>query len=302
MNTIDLQIQTTASDGTHSPREVVKMAREEKLVTIAVTDHDTVAGIFEGLAAGGEFGIRVIPGIEMSVEERGAHILGFGIDYKNEKLLQELEISRKGREEGAKKMLGNLKNAGFAVEWEDVVREATGAVVARPHLARAILHRPENKEKLNGITTAHDFIQKYLTDDNPNYVRRTHILARDAISLIHVAGGVTVWSHPAIHFENDYEKLEEFLKQLVEWGIDGLEVFNPSHTEDDVEFIASLAAQYGLLHTAGSDFHEKGDHARDARGLHSANTVGDYDTYGFPTDDIIPQLDAAVAKQKSTPD
>ncbi|TSC78475.1 MAG: phosphotransferase domain-containing protein [Parcubacteria group bacterium Gr01-1014_33] len=319
MNTIDLQIQTTASDGKHTPREVVAMAQDEKLETIAITDHDTVSGVEEGVRAGEEFGVRVIPGIEISVEERGAHILGYGIDCKNEALLAELEKSKQGRIEGARKMVENLKNAGFVVEWEDVVREATGAVVARPHLARAVLNRIENKEKLGKISTSHDFIQKYLTDDNPNYVRRTHIAAKDAITLIREAGGVAIWSHPAIHFypvrsksslatitpyddrtsdgvEGDYAELEEFLRQLIDWEIEGLEVFNPSHSEDDVEFIESLAAKYKLLRTAGSDFHEKGDHAPDARGLHSARAVGDYDTYGFSTEDIISNLDSAMAQ------
>ena len=298
MNTFDLQIQSTASDGKHTPSEIMGMARESHLAVIALTDHDTVAGVEEAIRAGTEQGVRVIPGIEISAEERGVHILGYGIDWHNAGLLEELEKSKQGRMAGAKKMAENLKAAGFAIEWEDVAAQATGAVIARPHLARAVLSRAENKEKLGSITSTHDFIEKYLTDDNPNYVRRTHIGGNDAIALIHGAGGVAVWSHPVVHFEGNYEELENFLRELTAWGIDGLEVFNPSHTEDDAEFINGLAVKYHLLRTAGSDFHEKGDHAADARGLHSARTLADYETYGFSTDDIIQRLDDAIRNKK----
>lgn len=312
MNSFDLQIQSTASDGKHSPREIVQMAKDAGLAVIAMTDHDTVGGVGEALRAGGEFGVRVIPGIEMSVEEHNAHILGYGIDYNNPQLLAELEKFKQGRIEGARAMMENLKkNEGFVVEWDDVLREATGSVVARPHLVRAIMNRPENNDKLGGISGMHDFFEKYLTDDNPNYVKRTHISAKDAITLINGAGGVAVWSHPAIHFRGkesrggatllstDYDALEKFLNELIGWGISGIEVFNPSHTEDDAEFLQSAAAKYNLLRTAGSDFHEKGDHPADpVSGLHSARTLGDYETYGFPTDDIVPGLDETIAKHK----
>lgn len=294
-NTFDLQIQSTASDGKSTPREIVKMAEERGVKIMALTDHDTIGGVEEALAAGEELGVRVIPGIEMSVEEHDCHILGYGIDYKNETLLAELEKFKQGRIEGAKKMVENMRNAGFAIEWEDVVREATGGVVARPHIARAILKRPENKEKLGSISTMHDFIETYLRNDSPNFVRRSHISAKDAIALLNHAGGIGVWSHPAIHFREDYEGLENFLKELISWGIRGIEVFNPSHTEDDVEFLESMRIKHNLLRTAGSDFHEAGTHVRSEQGLHSAEFIGDYETYGFFTEDILQRLDEAMA-------
>ena len=298
VNTFDLQIQSTASDGRHTPSEIVSMAREQGLLVIALTDHDTVAGVAEALEAGRRNYLRVIPGIELSVEEHGAHLLGFGIDYTNPVLLDRLEEFRKSRMEGARQMVKNLQRAGFTVSWEDVERQATGAVVARPHIARAIIKRPENKEKLGSAETAYDFIEKFLSDESPNYVRRSHIGASDAIALIHRAGGVAVWSHPAIHFENDYEGLERFLKELIQWGIDGIEAFNPSHTEDEVILLHGLAEKYMMLYTGGSDFHERGEHPTDARGLHSARTLGDFETYGFPTEDIIPRLDEAMERRR----
>ena len=296
----DLQIQSTASDGKHTPVEILTMARELGLAVIALTDHDTIAGVDEALAAGAAQSVRVITGIEISVEERGAHILGYGIDHREARLLDALEQSKQGRMMGAKQMVDNLRAAGFAITWEDVAAQSTGDVVARPHLARAVLSRPENKEKLAGIATSHEFIQKYLTNESPLYVRRAHISARNAIALIRGAGGVAVWSHPALHFRDDPEGLEQFLRGLIAWEIDGVEVFNPSQTEDDAEFLQGLTVKYKLLRTAGSDFHEKGEHALDSEsGLHAARTLGDFETYGFSTDDIIVRLDDAMVKRKT---
>lgn len=298
-NAIDLQIQSSFSDGKYSPRDLVLMAKEKGLQVIAITDHDTVGGVQEALLAGGEVGLRVIPGIEISAEEHDVHILGYGIDYKNERLLAELGKAHEGRISGAKKMAENLSGAGLVCEWDDVMKEATGDVVARPHLARAVLNREENKEKLGGISSVHDFIEKYLSNDSPLFVRRAHISAKDAIGLIHGAGGVAIWSHPAIHFRNDPDGLEKFLVELISWGIDGVEIFNPSHTEDDMEFLEGLAAKHHLLRTAGSDFHAAGQHTPDATGLHSANFPGDYETHGFSTEDIIQKLDEAFAKTRT---
>ena len=238
--------------------------------------------------------VRVIPWIEMSVEEHGLHILGYGIDCADEKLLHNLEESKQGRIAGAQQMVTNLQHSGFTVTWDDVLAQTTGAVVARPHLARAVLSHPENKAKLGGVSTAHDFIETFLADDNPNYVRRTHISAATAIELIRHAGGIAIWSHPAIHFRNDPDGLERMLQQLIGWGIKGIEVFNPSHTEDDIEYLEGLATKYNLLRTAGSDFHEARPSQRDGQGLHAAEYIGDYETYGFSTADIIEKLDGAM--------
>ena len=300
MNTFGLQIQSSASDGKHAPKEIIVMAGECGVQTLAMTDHDTVGGIEEAVEAGGKAGIRVIPGVEISVEEHGLHILGFGIDEKHAALLTAFEEAHKGRIEGAKKMVENLRQAGFAVEWSDVEKEATGGVVARPHIARAIMSRPENKGKLGAISNVHEFIRAHLTDENPNYVKRAHISARDAIALIHGAGGVAVWSHPAIHFLEDPDGLEKCLRELLDGGLDGIEAFNPSHREDDAEYLEGISSRYALLRTGGSDFHEAGDHAPDPKtGLHAARFIGDFETYGFSTEDILPRLDEAMSRRRN---
>lgn len=298
MNTFDLQIHSTASDGKIAPRDVVKLAKEKSILTVSLTDHDTVGGLDDAAQAGAELGVRVIPGIEISVEERGAHILGYGIDHKNPELLECLEEFKKGRIEGAKQMVQNLKNSGFVIEWEDVLKEATNGLVARPHIARAVINRPENKEKLAGISGAGEFIEKHLTDASPNYVGRAHIGAEDAIRLIKSAGGVAAWSHPAIHFQNDFEEMEKFLGELVKYGLQGVEVFSSSHSEDDVEYVQNLAIANNLLLTAGSDFHEIPEIPGNA--VSGAVSIGDYPTYGFATKDIVEKLDQAMTKARQT--
>lgn len=319
VNTIDLQTHSTISDGILTPFEVVKMASDHNIKVMSLTDHDTVDGIEEALRAGEEFGVRVIPGIEISAEEHGIHILGYGVDYKNAELLVAFKEAKQSRLEGAKKMVENLKRSGFTVEWEDVLKEAAGAaLVVRPHIARAVLNRPENKEKLKGISSPGDFIEAHLSDASPNYVKRAHIGAEAAIKLINRAGGVAVWSHPLLpdfhpvrsqmpqasavpplaeqtsngvkEGEGRQEELEKFLQQLVGWGMQGLEVFSSSNAEDDVEFLVGLAAKYKLLQTAGSDFHEGGD----SHGSRHAISVGGYNTYGFSTEDIVLKLDEAM--------
>lgn len=304
MNTFDLQIQSIASDGADTPSEIVEMARDAGILTIALTDHDTVLGVDEALEAGRAAGVRVIPGIEMSVEEHDIHILGYGIDHTNLELLAALETFRKSRIEGAKKMTENLRvHEGFVVEWGDVEREAArSATVTRPHIVSAVMKRPENKEKLarDNVTTKREFFEKYFSNESQNYVRRGHIAAKDAIQLIHQAGGVAVWSHPPIpDFQKDsYDELEKFLESLRSWGIDGLEVFSASHREDDAEFLYGLSEKYGLLKTGGSDFHDRGIHTRHESGLHSADTIGDFETYGFPTEDIVVRLSEAIEKHR----
>ncbi len=301
-NTIDLQIQTTASDGKHTSREVVEMAKELGITTIAITDHDTLGGVEEGIRAGEELGVRVISGIEMSVEEYESHVLGFGIDVHNEALNTMLESSRALRLGTLREMMERLKkNEGFVIEWEDVLNDTPDSkTITRLHVVRSIMKKPENQQKLGGITKQ-EFFKKYFSEKGPNYVHRKYPSVKEVAKLLHDAGGVAVWSHPIIPgFQSrDYEALEKGLREFIGWGIDGVEVFNPSHTEDDAECLEGLSRKYNILRTAGSDFHEKGNHVADSiNGLHSARTLGDYEIYGFDTGDIITQLDEAINKKK----
>jgi len=297
---IDYQIQTTASDGKYSPRECVKMAKENGLISVAITDHDTVDGVAEGLAAGKELGVEVIPGIEISCDEgaNSIHMLGLGIDQANAKLLEKLRELYSWRENRAKAFVEKLKELGFAVEYEDVRKRAAG-IVARPHIADAVMENPANKEKLEreGIKVKHDFFAHYIADGAKAYVKSTPFPAEEAISFIHQAGGIAIWSHPTIPMQ-DYKLIEDTLGKFISFGIDGIEVAG-DFTEDDTEFLQGLATKYALIKSVGSDFHDttvRADKPEDG-----AKRIGGYKTFGYSTDGIRESILAAIAKRQDGP-
>ena len=295
---IDYQIQTTASDGKFSPRECVRMAKENSLVSVAITDHDTVDGVAEGLEAGEELGVEVIPGIEISCDEgpHSIHILSMGIDHMNARLVEKLHELSSWRETRAKGFVEKLKECGFAVEYDDVRKRAAG-VVARPHIADAVMENPANKEKLEreGIKVKQDFFIHYIADGAKAYVRSTPFPAEEAISLIHQAGGIAIWSHPTIPMQ-DYELVEETLGKFISWGLDGIEVAG-DFTADDTEFLQGLAVKYKVLKSVGSDFHDKT--VRADRPEDGAKKIGGYKTFGYSIEGIRESLLAAIEKRRA---
>lgn len=287
-----------ASDGKHTPAECVRMAKENGVHVIAITDHDTVAGVAEALRAGEETGVRVIPGIEISAQDHGVHLLGLGIDTEDRALRAALARASESRTNAAKEMVRRFQVGGFVVDWEDVLREAGSAIITRPHIVAAIMKRSENAAKLVGITTKHDFFEKYFQDTGPFYVRGSQVTAEQAIGLVRGAGGVAVWSHPPIpDFVGKCDELEAFLRELMRWGLDGLELYGPALTDADFACLEKLAANYRLLRTAGSDFHE----ASAASGKpwpRSASTIGDFPTFGRALEGIMEKLDGAMEERK----
>ncbi len=305
---IDYQIQTTASDGKFSPRECVKMAKENDVLSIAITDHDTVGGINEALEAGKELGMEVIPGIELSCEYEkwGIHILGFGIDCSHQRLLQILGDFKRARETRAQNGIENLKRYGFAVEFEAVNKRAKG-VISRVHVAEEIMENPANVEKLRteNIVTRQDLFNAYLADEAPKsvFVSHSSLTPEEAAEVIHEAGGVAIWSHPLIPMgmvikdKNQlYKLVEETLGKFLEQGLDGIEVFSNAD-EDGTEFLITLSEKYKILKTAGTDFHDTYiDPKKPAEG---SAQIGGYPTYGYSTDGIREALLAAIEKRKA---
>ena len=296
MNNFDLQIQSSASDGKYTPRELVKRASVLGIGIVAITDHDTVGGVSEALSAGEDHGVEVIPAIELSANEArwGVHILGFGIDHENLELLgalAEAQLERAGR---AKEMVKRLQQAGFQITYEDVLRYATGSSVGRPHIARAVLGNPENKKILGEINDVGKFIRSFLVAGKPTYVERENMSVKEAIDLIHNSGGVAVWSHPAIN-ASDTIHLQALLQKFIAYGLDGLEAFNPAHTEDQTRVLEKLARERGLLITGGSDFHtDETPPSRPEGGTELASFL----TYGFDVSDIVPKLKEAIARRR----
>lgn len=301
MNPIDLQIHSNKSDGKHAPADLVVRAKNLGLATIALTDHDTVAGVREATKKGNEIGMRVIPGIEMSCNflHHGFHLLGYGIDDADPTLLSALARFQEDRVRRAEEMVENLLKDGFLISMKEVRAFAEGSI-ARPAIAEALLMHPENRQKFgNDAYDISTVIRKFLVEGKPAYVERGHIAIQDAIQLIHNSGGIAVWSHPAIHLDRDIKKIENALAILIERGLDGIEAFHPNYSEDETEFLNMLAGKYGIVRTAGSDFHRDADsyHAGKDEG---AAELGGYNTYGFSLDDIIPSMEAAINNRNKT--
>jgi len=302
MNDFDLHIHSTFSDGQHSIKELLTMADKNNLNTISVTDHDTIDGVEEAIAHGLALNIRVIPGMEISAEdenEKGIHLLGYGIDHKNQNLLKCLREYQTKRIERAKKMVAYVQELGFVIDWDDVIKLANGSSITSPHIAKTVLARKENTNKLNGISDYGYFIETYLIDKTKYDAGPDKLNIKDAIELIHQANGVSVWAHPVLDYNEDYLALEQSLQSLIKLGLDGIEIFMPAHTENDTHFLQTMAEKYNLLITAGSDFHESVQRPADKRGLYHARTVGEYETYDDDTvKHIISRLDRTVAKLK----
>lgn len=246
----DLHCHSTESDGTLSPRQLVELARELGLASLALTDHDTIAGVEEAQAAGRELGVRVISGVEISVEyaAKTVHMLGYCFDSGAERLKEGLARLVSGRNERNAKIVARLNELGLAVTLEEIEAEAGGKVVGRPHIARVLL-------KHGYVETWEEAFDKYLARGAAAYFERLRFTPVDAVALIREAGGVAVLAHPKYVALHENETLEDVVRTLVEAGLDGIECYYTDHTEEETAAYMELARRYGLIVTGGSDFH-----------------------------------------------
>jgi predicted metal-dependent phosphoesterase TrpH len=248
--TVDLHVHSTASDGHLPPTAVVEAARAAGLVAMALTDHDTVGGVAEAQAAGERLGVRVVAGAELSAHLGGEeiHLLALHID-RVDVIATELARFRDDRVSRAEQMVARLASSGVTVTMDDVLREAAGGAVGRPHVARAVV-------AAGGARDVREAFDRFLGDGRPAYVDKPRLEARDAIALAHAAGGIAVWAHPK--GEGRRDKVEP----LVAAGLDGLEVLHPVHNADDRARLQALCDFFGLVTSGGSDWHAVPDHPR----------------------------------------
>lgn len=243
----DLQLHSSASDGSDPPDEVVRRARAHKFAAIALTDHDTMAGVPAALAAAESLGIECIPAVELSTlddSERQVDILGYGIDHRDEEFAAELTRIRSGRLGRAHAMVEKLNELGYPVSWQRVQEIAGSENVGRPHVARAMVEA----RIVPNINAA--FTPEFIADGGRCYVQRVKISPEEAIDRIHKAGGVACAAHPARTKLTDKE-----IQHLVDCGLDAIEVYYPQHSAEDTRRFEELAARYGLLTCGGSDDH-----------------------------------------------
>ena len=266
---IDLHTHTYYSDGVLSPAELVKKAKETGLSAIAISDHDNIDGLVEGLATGEKIGMEVIPAVEITSYPDPLtefHLLGYFIDWQNKEFQATLTNFQKQREERSKKIIKNLNDLGYLIDFGDLRSFARGTIV-QPHIAWMVIADVENKEKLKSdfghLPSTGEFIVKYLKPGAPAYEPRETLEPKAAIELIHKVGGVVVLAHPCWSLTKKTASELEFddikLRQLIANGIDGLEVYAHRDSEEDtklcVEHYEKLAKDEGLLVSGGSDYH-----------------------------------------------
>jgi predicted metal-dependent phosphoesterase TrpH len=256
----DLQAHSTCSDGALAPAAVVALAAAAGVRLLSLTDHDTLEGVAQAVAAGPACGITVVPGCEISAltpagEDR--HILGYQIDPTDGPLGDELAASREQRRMRAAGMLLALDELGFAVVEDEVDRlRAAGRPIGRPHLAAAVVRHPANRARLEaeGCREANAFLDAYLIPGRPGYRTRGGPTIARAIELIHGAGGVAVWAHPFWEMSVPTDVLAA-LDEFVALGLDGVEAFYITHDEAQTRLLHARALELGLLATGSADFH-----------------------------------------------
>lgn len=248
----DLHTHSVCSDGHHSPSEVVAMAQAAGLAGVALTDHDTGAGIAEARAAGERLGVEVVPGIEFSaeVDGRSVHVLGYWVDHDEPVLAAELERLRDARADRARRMVERFNALGIPITYERVVEIADGAPVARPHLAQAVV-------ETGACSDEREVFDRYLADGGPADAPKHAVDPVRAVELLRGAGGVVVLAHPALFGARDgaREVPTPVVERMVVAGLAGVEARHPAHDAAAVARWTAIAARFGLVVTAGSDHH-----------------------------------------------
>ncbi len=242
----DLHVHTTASDGFFTPQQIISRACEIKLTGLAISDHDTVDGLPVAVdyLKNNEIKLDFIPAIEMNTELDGyeIHILGYYIDFTDQNLDQHLKHIKEARMERAEIMVGKLRNMGMMIDLARVREIAIGDIIARPHLARALMEK-------GYVSSEREAFDKYIGKDRPAYMSRYKFEPETALNLIRECGGVSILAHPGL-LKND-----NMVDLLIEMGVEGLEVYYPEHSRDLISKYLELCGERNLLVTGGSDFH-----------------------------------------------
>lgn len=241
--TVDLHIHSTHSDGVLSPAQIVEQAVELKMTTISLTDHDTVSGVDELIAAAGDR-LDTVPAVEMSSihDDMDIHILGYYIDHREGELLEYLEEFRVFRAERVKKILANLSVDGVKLDYERIKSLAQNGSLGRPHIAEAL----KEKGYVNSINEA---FARFLGYHSPYYEPKMEITPKEIVQKIKRVKGVPVVAHPGAMISTG------LIYQLIMDGCAGIEVWHPEHSRRQEQELSELAIKNGLLMTGGSDYH-----------------------------------------------
>jgi predicted metal-dependent phosphoesterase TrpH len=266
---IELQSHSTVSDGQLPPAEVVERAAEAGVTTLALSDHDAIAGVAEAAEAAGRLGIELVPAIEMSCVHEFAedlHVCGYWVDLGA--IAPACERAQHERVSRAGEIIENLRREGFDLHLEDAVREAGDALsIGRPHIARAA----------GASGDLGPFFEEYLVPGAKAFVPRRWPTASQAVELIHEAGGVAVVAHPYWDIDEPAQ-VDELIRAL---DVDGVEAYYPTHSREQTEHLLDLCRDLGLAATGSSDYHGP-THRTFA-------SFGAYDTYGLGEPQVPPR-------------
>lgn len=246
---IDFHLHSIYSDGTASPAELVGQACRNRLQAIALTDHDTLEGIGELLAQGLRQDLTVIPGLEISAlhREYSLHILGYGIDHTNAELQEWLTRLQNGRIERNTRIIERLQELGLDVSLAELQSISCCGQAGRPHIARLL-----NRKGI--VSSMNEAFTRYLRKGGLAWENRFAYSAAESIDIIHRSGGVAVFAHPG-QLDQEFKILPRLIPELVERGLDGLEVYYPSQSGGIQKRLRRLAGKYKLVVTGGSDYH-----------------------------------------------
>lgn len=263
--TFDLQSHSVHSDGALVPTEVVERAAAAGVKTLALTDHDGIGGVLEAIEAGARHGVHIVPAVEITAidtEHDDIHLLGYLIDHTNQGLIDRLEGAKDERARRGRLMAERLERAGWSINFAVLDQaEAAGGTVGRPHVAEAVLSDPENAEHLHdlGYDTTGKIIHNLLQRGKEAFVPRDHPTVEEAIAWVHDAGGLAVYAHPFFPAERyGNTEVEEALRRYTAAGLDGIECFYKTHSEDQTRFLHALAVELDLITTGSADFHGPG--------------------------------------------
>ena len=240
----DLHLHTHFSDGTYSPEELVAQARAHRLNALALTDHDTVEGCVRAAQACDSVQIEFIAGTELTAEQDNneLHILGYYLDTKNPRLLNEIGKFQLVRQNRIREMVSRLNQADVPLTAEAVFALANCRAPGRPHVARALVQA--------GLCASLDeAFERFLKKNRPAFVPKFKMSAAEAIELIHHAGGVAVLAHPGLN------RTDDFIPALIQAGLDGIECFHTKHSNSIADHYLQIADRFQLLVTGGSDCH-----------------------------------------------
>ena len=248
----DLHIHTNYSDGVLSPEEIVQKSLEHSFSAIGIVDHDTIDGCLHTKTFIDQYPLELITGCEFSCYEDGKeyHIIGYSINQENDELRNHLDKFRKIRYSRAQKIIKNLNGQGLNINFDLVVEKAAEAPIIRPHIASVLCD-------LGYVENFKDAFTKYIGDKSPAYEPKAEFPVVKCIQLISKCGGVAVIAHPT------YIVNQSTLYKFIKNGLDGIEVVHPMHDEQLEKYYRTIAQQYWLLETGGSDYHGNRDYDED---------------------------------------